>query len=274
MSATCNICPKNCTLREGQTGFCGARTCKKKKVMPASYGYVTALALDPIEKKPLNNFYPGSNILSVGSFGCNMRCAFCQNYSISMPEQNPETRKLMPDELTKIAKDLKPQGNIGVAYTYNEPLTNYEYVLDSSRLVKKAGMKNVIVTNGQINEEPLLKLLPYIDAANIDLKGFNSKYYKELGGDFETAKNTIEKAAQNCHVEVTMLIVPGKNDSEEDVDAAAQWLSGINPDLPLHITRFFPRYKLEDIPPTPVSDIYSLKEAAERHLNHVYTGNC
>ena len=274
MSATCNICPKTCTLRDGQTGFCGARACKNNKVYPASYGYVTSLALDPIEKKPLNNFYPGSSILSVGSFGCNMRCAFCQNYSISMPEQNPETRKLMPDELVKIAEDLKPQGNIGVAYTYNEPLTNYEYVLDASRLVKKAGMKNVLVTNGQINEEPLQNLLPYIDAANIDLKGFTPEYYAELGGDFETAKNTIEKAAQSCHVEVTMLIVPSKNDSEEEVDAASEWLSSVNPDIPLHITRFFPRYKLEDVPPTPVSDIYALKETAEKHLKHVYAGNC
>lgn len=274
MSATCNICPKNCSLRDGQTGFCGARACKKKKVLPTSYGYVTALALDPIEKKPLNNFYPGSKILSVGSFGCNMRCSFCQNYSISMPGQNPETRRLTPDELVKIAKDLIPEGNIGAAYTYNEPLTNYEYVLDSSRLVRNAGMKNVIVTNGQINDGPLSELLPFIDAANIDLKGFTSEYYKELGGDLEATKNTIEKAAQNCHVEVTMLIVPGKNDSEKEVEAAAKWLAGISPAIPLHITRFFPRYKLEDIPPTPVSDIYRLKETAQKHLEHVYAGNC
>lgn len=274
MTAQCDICPKNCVLKDGQKGFCGARACKDGAIVPLSYGYVTSLALDPIEKKPLNNFYPGTNILSLGSFGCNMRCNFCQNYSISMPDQNPGLRTLSPQELVKIARDLKHQGNIGVAYTYNEPLTNYEYVLDCSRLVKDAGMKNVIVTNGQINDKPLAELLPFIDAANIDLKGFTSEYYKELGGDFETAKNTIETAADSCHVEVTMLIVPGKNDSPQQMESAAKWLSQINPEIPLHISRFFPRYKLNDLPPTPVSDIYALKETAQKHLKHVYTGNC
>lgn len=274
MSVRCEICPKECLLNENQTGFCGARACRNGKIIPLSYGYVTSLALDPIEKKPLNDFYPGSKILSVGSFGCNMRCAFCQNYSISMPDQRPDTEFLPPEKLVEIAAELKPKGNIGIAYTYNEPLTNYEYVLDSSKLVKEAGMKNVLVTNGQINEDPLLKLLPYIDAANIDLKGFTSEYYKELGGDFNTVKNTIKKAADNCHVEVTTLVVPGKNDSKEEIERAAKWLSEIDADIPLHITRFFPRYKMADTNATKVSSVYELKNAAQRYLNNVYAGNC
>lgn len=270
----CDICPKSCDIAEGKTGFCGARECKDSKIVPKAYGFVTSLALDPIEKKPLYNFFPGSYILSVGSKGCNMRCAFCQNYSISMPDQNPDTRHIPPEELVEIAKDLAPKGNIGIAYTYNEPLTNYEYVLESSRLAKEAGLKNVLVTNGQINIEPLEKLLPYIDAANIDLKGFSDAYYRELNGDFETAKRTIAAADKACHVEATTLIVPGKNDSVKEIEEEAKWLAGVNPDIPLHITRFFPRYKMTELPATPVNKIYELKEAAGKYLNYVYAGNC
>lgn len=276
MKLICNVCPHNCNLEDGQTGFCRARKNTDGKIVPINYGKVTSIALDPIEKKPLYHFYPGSMILSVGSFGCNLRCGFCQNYSISMcGEENIEyTDKISPEELIGIALKYVPQGNIGIAYTYNEPLIGIEYVLDCAKLAKQKGLKNVVVTNGYASEETINTVLPYIDAMNIDLKAFTQKFYDKINGDIETIKNNIKTAAKSCHVEVTTLIIPGENDSIEENTLLAKWLASVNDDIPLHLSRFFPRYKLTDKQATDVKHIYALADNAKKYLKHVYTGNC
>lgn len=272
--ASCPICFHHCVLSEGQTGLCRARGMRGGRILPLNYGRITALALDPIEKKPLRRFHPGSAVLSVGSFGCNLRCPFCQNCEISQEGEEAETRDLSPEDLVSTALALKDRGNIGVAYTYNEPLTGYEYVRDSARLVREAGLLNVLVTNGTIETAPWQELLPLIDAANIDLKGFTDAWYKKLGGDLETVKRSIALAARVCHVEVTTLVVPGGNDSVEEIGALAAWLASVDESIPLHITRFFPRYRMQDRPATSVDTVYRLADAARARLRYVYTGNC
>ena len=275
MSARCELCFHRCELAEGQTGFCRARICRDGAVVPLNYGKLTSLALDPIEKKPLRRFRPRSLILSVGSFGCNLRCPFCQNHEISMAGDGKiQTVDISPEQLANKAVELIPRGNIGVAYTYNEPLVGYEYVRDCAALVHDRGMVNVLVTNGTMNEQPWRALLPLIDAANIDLKGFTPEWYRRLGGDLDTVKRSIALVAEQCHVEVTTLLVPGENDSVEEIRALAQWLASVDPDIPLHLSRFFPRYEMRDRPPTLVQDVYRLADEARAWLTYVYTGNC
>ena len=271
----CELCFHHCDLTEGQTGFCRARACRDGKIIPLNYGKVTSLALDPIEKKPLRRFHPSSKILSVGSFGCNLRCPFCQNHEISMSGDGElEAAEVSPEALADKALELRPYDNIGVAYTYNEPLIGYEYVRDCAALVRERGMVNVLVTNGTIEEAPWRELLPLIDAANIDLKGFTQEWYQRLGGDLETVKRSIVLAAERCHVEVTTLLIPDENDSEEEIRSLSQWLASIDQNIPLHLSRFFPRYRMMDRPPTPVERVYHLAGAAREYLSFVYTGNC
>ena len=244
-------------------------------IKSTGYGALTSLALDPIEKKPLCRFFPGSEILSAGSFGCNMRCPFCQNYEISQEGEQYVRLRLMPEELVNIAERYHKVGrNIGIAFTYNEPLLNVEYIRDCAELLRLRGMKTVVVTNGLINPKPWEKLLPYLDAANIDLKGFTDEYYRWLGGDLETVKTAIAMAVKaGCHVELTTLVVPGKNDGEDDMEREAAWIASLSPEIPLHISRYFPRWKCE-IAATPVETIERLRKIAERHLHYVYKGNC
>ena len=272
----CDICPHHCRLNPGQTGRCRARANRDGKVVSESYGAVTALALDPIEKKPLYHFYPGSMILSAGSFGCNMDCPFCQNSHISMigsssVRPGPKTE---PEGLVEAALAERARGNIGLAYTYNEPLVGYEFVMDCAALAAEAGLQNVLVTNGYVCREPLLKLLPYIHGMNIDLKGFREDYYARLGGGLETVKETIVLASAVCHVEVTTLIVPGENDDGGEIAELAAWLAGISPDIPYHVSRFFPRWKMTDRGPTPVKIVYEMAKVARCFLRYVYEGNC
>ncbi len=274
MSTRCELCFHHCTLNEGQAGLCRARGNLGGRIVPLNYGRITALALDPIEKKPLKRFYPGSFVLSVGSFGCNLRCPFCQNAQISMTGEESPTGECPPEKLVRQAESLKERGNIGLAYTYNEPLIGYEYVRDCAALVHEAGMLNVLVTNGTIEDGPWRELLPLIDGVNIDLKGFTEEYYHRLGGDLETVKHSIILAAGNCHVEVTTLIVPGENDSEGEMRSLSTWLASVNPEIPLHVSRFFPRYHMTDRPPTPVDKVYRLAQVAREKLRYVYTGNC
>ena len=275
MKALCKLCFHHCALDDGQTGLCRARACQDGKIISLNYGKLTSLALDPIEKKPLRRFHPGSLILSVGSFGCNLRCPFCQNHEISMAgDSGIPTVEVSPEQLAAKAAELVPHGNIGVAYTYNEPLISYEYVQDCASLVHDQGMVNVLVTNGTVEEEPWRALLPLIDAANIDLKGFTPAWYRRLGGDLETVKRSIALAAERCHVEVTTLLIPGENDSEEEIRELARWLASISSEIPLHLSRFFPRYRMLDRPPTPVEQVSRLAETARRYLSYVYTGNC
>ncbi len=271
----CDICPQGCVLEEGQTGFCRARTARGGQVRSDNYGLLTSIALDPIEKKPLRRFQPGSAVLSVGSFGCNLRCDFCQNHEISMCDASrARTTYIPPEELVAKAAALESSCNIGIAYTYNEPLIGYEFVRDCAALARAKGLKNVIVTNGYINEAPLCALLPDIDAMNIDLKAFSEAFYLRLHGHLEPVKRTIELAASQCHVEVTTLIIPGQNDSPEQMRRLSAWLAGLNPQIPLHISRFFPRYHMADACATPAETIYQLADIAKENLDFVYAGNC
>lgn len=268
----CLLCPHECTIKLGGTGICSARRETDGKLYAESYGKITSLALDPIEKKPLYRFNSGSMILSVGSYGCSFRCQFCQNHEISMG--SPEHREMQPEDIASLSLELEPRGNIGAAYTYNEPLVAYEFARDCAALIRAQGQKNVLVTNGFINPQPLKELLPLIDAMNIDLKSFSPDFYRRIGGELESVKNTIAQAAAVCHVEVTTLVIPDENDSPDEISALAEWLSGIRRDIPLHLSRFFPRYKMQDKPPTPLSTMHALAESANKYLDYVYLGNC
>ena len=283
----CEVCFRHCNIPENGVGFCGARTVRNGKAEPLLYGNISSLALDPIEKKPLARFMPGSRILSVGFYGCNLRCPFCQNYDISW-SQNALTdvmrgRITAPEELAELAESLREQGNIGIAFTYNEPLTSYEFVRDTAKQIHERGMKTVLVTNGTADEKVLDEILPWIDAMNIDLKGFSEKYYeKVLGGNLQQVLRFIETAVKSCHVELTTLIVPEENDSEEEMREMTAWISELRDDhgsrigrnIPLHISRFFPQFHMKDRLATNVKLIYYLADIARERLKYVYTGNC
>ena len=278
----CNVCFRHCKIEENSTGFCGARTCTNGKIVAANYGKLTSIALDPIEKKPLKMFHPGSKVLSIGSYGCNLRCPFCQNYTISWSQKAFEYKDradyYSPEEIVTAAQDFRPQGNIGIAFTYNEPLIGYEFIRDTAKLSKQAGMQNVLVTNGTATLDTLNQILPYIDAMNIDLKAFTNSFYKNfIDGDFQMVKDFITTAVQSCHVELTTLIIPGENDSPQEMRELTTWVAGLekqyNKKIPLHITRFFPTFKLTDRESTPVTTIMNLVEIAKENLEFVFPGN-
>ena len=271
---TCRICPHACSLEKGQIGICRARSNHNDSIRCDNYGKVTSVSLDPIEKKPLLRFSAGSNILSVGSYGCNLRCSFCQNYTISMADdESSQYQYITPEELVKRAVQLVPMGNIGIAFTYNEPFIGFEYVMDCAVLAKQKDLQIVLVTNGYVNEAPLREILPYVDAMNIDLKGFTEAFYRSIGGGLEAVKRSIEIAVKECHVEVTTLIIPDENDSEEEMHALAGWLASVDKDIPLHIARFFPRYQMLSKHATSVETIYKLSNIARRYLTTVFEGN-
>ena len=272
--ATCPVCPRHCRLSDGQLGFCRARRNENGKIVAINYGRITSIALDPTEKKPFARWESGKYILSVGSFGCNLTCPFCQNYSISQADENCQTENLSPSQLVELAKELTPKGNVGAAFTYNEPLIGFEYVMDAAKLLKATGLKVALVTNGTVETELLDTLLPFVDAMNIDLKAWDEEFYRQIGGDFVCVKNNIALAQKKCHVEITTLVIPRINDDENKIGDEAKWLSSLSPDLPLHISRFFPRYKMNTAPPTPIADVYRLADTARKYLRHVYTGNC
>lgn len=268
----CTVCFRQCDLEEGQTGFCRARIFKDGQIIPENYEKITAAALDPIEKKPLHEFYPGSKILSVGSYGCNLRCPFCQNYQIAQHNLKNQAEIITPEQLAEKAKELQKFGNIGLAFTYNEPMIGWEFVRDCAKLSKEKGMKNVVVTNGCVSAEVLDEILPWIDAFNIDLKGFSQEYYDYVGGSFEMVLQFIKRAASNAHVEITMLVVPGKNDSLEEMEQMAQWIAHFAPKAALHLTRYFPAWR-ETIEPTELETLRALETVARQYLSHVYLGN-
>lgn len=280
--ADCNVCFHHCHLNEGQYGICKARAAKDGSVVYANYGFFTSLALDPIEKKPLYHFYPGSRILSVGSYGCNLRCPFCQNYEISYDGSIEDVMShgnwLSPENLVGLASMYVKEGNIGVAFTYNEPLVGYEYIRDAAKLLKDRGLKTVLVSNGTASATVVDEILPYIDAMNIDLKGFTDHYYSNvLMGNRRMVMDFIERVAGHCHLEVTTLVVPGENDSPDEIDALATYLAEVgrehDVDIPLHLTRFFPRYHMTDRNATDVYHLFSLVDVASKHLKYVHPGN-
>lgn len=281
----CGGCPHACMLEPGQHGACRARVNDDGRVRPTSYGRVTSIALDPIEKKPLRDFMPGSLVLSVGSYGCNLRCPFCQNFEISQADDRDiPWRDISPDQLVDIAcgqRERDPRCR-GIAYTYNEPLVGWEYVRDCARLAHEHDLVNVLVSNGCASEHVVRALAPLMDAANIDLKAFDPAFYRACGapGDgsssFEAVKRTIEllAAEPSCHLEVTTLIVPGMNDREDEIAREASWLASVDEGILLHVTRFFPRWRMGDARPTPVSTVRRLADVARLHLPRVFTGNC
>lgn len=283
----CGVCFRRCPLEEGQIGDCGARICRGGKVEPLSYGAVSSMALDPVEKKPFSHFMPGSRVLSLGGYGCNLRCPFCQNSAISWSqealEELPRAAQITPEKLCGMALSLVDRGNIGAAFTYNEPLVAYEFVRDASVLLHRAGLKSLMVTNGTASLEVLRELEGLVDAMNIDLKGFTRHFYRHvLQGSLDMVQEFIAQAVTFCHVELTVLVIPGMNDSREEMAQAARWIASLRDregrvmgsSVPLHINRFFPRFRMSGAKPTDPAVLYDLARIAGEHLEHVHVGNC
>ncbi len=271
----CDLCPWNCVLKSGQTGFCKVRENINGLLITHVYNKVAALGIDPIEKKPLYHFYPGKNILSIGEVGCNLRCSFCQNHRISQcfASEFKGFHEITPEQIAKEA--IKTWQNVGVAYTYNEPLTFYEFLLDTAKLAKKTGLRNVVVSNGYINPKPLLEVLPYIDAFNIDLKAFTSEFYqKHTKGKLEPVLETLKIISiSNAHLEITNLVISELNDDEISFKNMIQWIAGeLGTHIPLHLSRYFPQHKLSQSS-TPIKKLEQFYNIAKEHLQHVYLGN-
>ncbi|NLB40728.1 MAG: AmmeMemoRadiSam system radical SAM enzyme [Clostridiales bacterium] len=268
----CFLCPHHCLIGNGKSGICSVRTNQDGMLKTINYGEIASMSVDPIEKKPLYHFHPGKRILSVGTFGCNFICDFCQNYSIAQFKGNSE---FLPTEQL-VASCTTPRDNIGIAFTYNEPTIWFEYVLDAAKNLKEAypDMKAVLITNGYISEEALKDILPYIDAMNIDLKSSSNEYYKKIcGGALEPVKRTIETAYRyKCHIELTTLVVNGLNDSMDEIDEISSWLSSIDKSIPLHLSRYYPAYKMTR-PATDTEVMLQAREKALKRLNYVYLGN-
>lgn len=272
----CRLCPHECAIAPGKSGICRVRNNIEGTLYTVNYGKISAIAMDPVEKKPIYHYYPGKYLLSLGTVGCNFRCSFCQNHHIAQRGVDKESGA---GELYKASEGYllslcrQEEDCIGIAYTYNEPSVWYEYVLDTARYFKQKGYKNVMVTNGYISEKALSGLLPYIDAMNIDVKGFTEEYYRDIcGGKLKHVKNTVLAAAAECHVEITTLIIPGRNDSESEMEELSKWLASVNSSIPLHLSRYFPMYKMKD-EPTPAEILKALKKVAEANLEYVYIGN-
>ena len=275
-TATCTACPHACKLAEGELGRCRSRRAAGDAVAPEGYGRITSLALDPIEKKPISRFMPGTTVLSLGSYGCNMDCPFCQNASIAnVSADGVQWREIQPREVVETALDLHGRQCVGIAYTYNEPLVNWEFLRDTGQLAHEAGLINVLVSNGMATARVLDEVAPLVDAANIDLKCFTDEGYRSLGGNLAAVKHTIRTLAElpSCHLEVTTLVVPGLSDDEAQIDAMARWLAELDPHIPYHLSRFFPRHRMLNTPPTPVRTLHKLADVASRHLHDVLLGN-
>lgn len=264
----CQLCPQDCLIAESKTGLCQVRKNIAGKLYSLNFNQVSSIGIDPVEKKPLYHFHPQKKVLSVGSWGCNMSCQYCQNWQIS--QQKPPLKEMESREIVKEALDK----NIDlIAYTYSEPTVFYEYMLETAELAAAEGLKNILVSNGLIKEKPLRELLPFLDAANIDLKAFNNKFYQQnCQGELEPVKKTIKILAQNIHLEVTTLIITDLNDDLDELEKLFQWLAEINPEIPLHLSRYHPAYKLDN----PATDLELMKKAyykAKKYLAHVYLGN-
>lgn len=264
----CRLCPHRCTISPGETGKCAVRKNEKGILISLNYGKITGLHIDPIEKKPLHFYLQGTKTLSVGSFGCNFHCPFCQNFTIA--KGAPSTRRISPGEIVDEALKARVPS---ISYTYNEPTVFYEMVLETAKLAKKQGIKNILVTNGYMEKEPLQELLPYIDGANIDLKGFDSRKYPTfLGGDMDRVKSTIKNLYGRIHIEVTTLVVTGLNDQREELIPLFHWLASISADIPLHLNRYYPCYRYHE-PPTDIEFLLEMKKEAEKVLKRVQSGN-
>lgn len=268
----CLLCPRVCIIKEGSRGFCRVRY-NEKGVLYTENEYISSIALDPIEKKPLFHYYPGSKILSVGGSGCNFHCSFCQNWEISQ-SQNRNNIFMAPKELVDRAEGLVSSGNIGIAYTYSDPIVMFEYVLETAVLAKRKNLKNIFVSNGYIEADPLDDLLEYIDAFNIDIKAFSQDMYKKhFNADISIIKRNLEAIVKKGrHLEISCLIVPGVNDRIEEAENFFIWLMELSEDIPVHINRYFPCYKAT-MPPTKMEVLREIKSISAKYMKNVYIGN-
>ncbi len=268
----CELCPHRCVLKEGQVGVCRVRKNIGGKLYTLNYGSVSSIAVDPIEKKPLFHFKPKSEVLSLSTVGCNMHCKHCQNWEISQAGMDfPYLKEMSPEEVMEIARNYE-----GIAWTYNEPTIWHEFTLDVSKMAKKEGLYTVYVTNGYINEEPLGEIGQYLDAMNIDVKAFTDEFYRKItGARLQPVLDTVERAYKmGIHIELTYLIIPTLNDSQEEIRKFAEWVYNLSPEIPVHFSRFFPIYKLTDKPPTPLKTMHNAyKIAKDVGLEYVYLGN-
>jgi pyruvate formate lyase activating enzyme len=270
----CLLCPHKCLIPEGKRGICGVRENKKGVLYSLIYGETSSICPDPIEKKPLYHFYPGSTALSFGTIGCNLRCRYCQNYSISQTKYGSyPLERITPEEIISKAKKYNCKG---IAWTYNEPTIWYEFTYDASKIAKEKNLYTVYVTNGYINEEPLKKIAKYLDAMNIDVKAFRDEFYKNVcSGNLEPVLKTVETAKKfGIHVELTYLIIPEYNDNEKEIKDFCRWTkNNVGSETPVHFSRFYPHYKMGDVAPTSMETMLKAYGIAKKELDYVYLGN-
>lgn len=269
----CLLCPHECRISTGKTGICGVRRNTGDTIELLTYGVISGCSPDPIEKKPLYHFFPGGRILSIGSYGCNMRCDFCQNWQISQHRLHNYSGGTTPEGI--LSEVLACRDNIGLAFTYNEPVVGFEFMRDTAELVKESGFKTVLVSNGYVNPAPLRQITGFIDAFNIDLKAFSDRFYRNLtGAELEPVKEALKIIAKKGkHLEVTTLVIPGMNDDPDEMYLQTKWIAGeLGPDTPFHLSRYYPMYK-RDEPSTPIETLNQLYEVASVNLRNVYVGN-
>lgn len=266
----CDLCPINCRLREGQTGPCATRVNHGGEMIPLHYGRIVSAVVDPIEKKPLYHFHPGRSILSVAAPGCNLHCMFCQNWNISQ-DGDARTEQTSATDLVAMAQ---AEESVGIAFTYSEPLVWFEFVRDTAEIAREKGLKNVLVTNGYLNPDPLAEILPWIDAANIDLKSMDDLFYRKVcKARLDPVLAAIRQFKDaGVHLEITNLVIPGHNDSDEQIAALVDFVAGLDPEIPLHFSAYHPAWKL-NAPPTPVETLLRARDLAGKKLKYVYLGN-
>ncbi len=266
---TCLLCPHQCRISPGQTGICQVRMASSRGIHPIRNNPVTAMAVDPIEKKPFYHYFPGSKILSIGFSGCNLKCPFCQNWHIAQSVQH-NYQEIQPEDIPGICKENNSRG---CAFTYSEPLVHYEYLMEAADALHREGLEALLVTNGFINPDPGIKLAENMDAVKVDLKGFTADWYrKTLKGSLKPVKDFIKICSETTHLEVVTLVIPGKNDTVQEIRESSSFLASVNPSIPYHLTAYYPHYHYS-IPQTRESTVIQLAAAARENLKHVYTGN-
>lgn len=275
MAVQCDLCPKLCVVKPGESGDCRIRVNIDGRLCAVTYGFPSAAHVDPIEKKPLNHFLPGTRVFSIATVGCNLHCQNCQNWEIS--QQNPEDAEAFRLDPADVVKQAVLQKCVSVAYTYTDPSVYYEYTLDSSIAARDAGLRNVLVTAGYLNERPLRELCRFVDAATVDLKALSDRFYREIcGATLAPVLNYLVVAkSMGVHVETSNLLIPTLNDKDEEVGALCRWIKeNLGRETPLHFLRFFPQHKMRHLPPTPASSLKRAREiAAAAGLDYVYIGN-
>ncbi|HSN05481.1 MAG TPA: AmmeMemoRadiSam system radical SAM enzyme [Nitrospira sp.] len=272
----CDLCPRYCALHEGQRGFCFVRGRQQDQIVLTTYGRSSGFCVDPIEKKPLNHFLPGTSVLSFGTAGCNLSCKFCQNWDMSKSrEMDTLADEASPETISRAAVDL---GCRSVAYTYNDPVIFHEYAIDVAQACRQHGIKSVAVTAGYVCDEPREEFYRHMDAANVDLKGFTERFYKQVcGGSLQPVLDTLVYIKHHTKVwlEITTLVIPGENDSEAELERLTQWVvEHLGPDVPIHFSGFHPDYKLLNVPSTPASTLTKARRIAMKNgIRYAYTGN-